>query len=244
MISNEIAVKKYDHWKFIGTLLWGCAIFLFVELFSVILTILFKASDYSEVGISEIVKNLGKNGTLLSISAIAAMLLGSFAIICVIKFKKQSNLIDYLAVKKIEYKSLFGWMGILLGYVVFADTVGLLFGRPIVNEFMSIIYRTASPMWLLWVALVIAAPIFEELFFRGFLFKGFLTSSIGTAGTIILTSAVWAIIHTQYGYVDVGIIFFMGILLGYARFKSDSILVPIAMHSMANLIATIQTAIL
>jgi uncharacterized protein len=244
MISNEIEVKKCVHWKFLGTLLWGCAIFLFVELFSIILTILFKASDYSEVAISAIVKNIGKNGTLLSISAIVGMLLGSLAIVTVIKFKKKSNLVDYLAFKKVEYKSLFSWIGLLLGYVILADAVGLLFDRPIVNEFMLINYKTATPIWLLWFALIIAAPIFEELFFRGFLFKGFVTSPIGAVGTIILTSAVWAIIHTQYGYVDVGIIFFMGILLGCARFKSDSILVPIAMHSIANLLATIEVAIL
>jgi membrane protease YdiL (CAAX protease family) len=31
--------------------------------------------------------------------------------------------------------------------------------------------------------------------------------------------------------------------LGYARFKSNSVLLPIVMHSFVNLLATIQAAI-
>jgi uncharacterized protein len=244
MISTELDIKKYAHWKLIGTLLWGCAIFLFVQICVTALVVLTKASDYSEAAIIEVAKNLGQNGTLLSIFVIATMIFGGITIFLVIKFKKNSNLIEYLAINKTSYKSLLLWMGFTLGYVVFVNVVGLLFGRPIVNEFMSTIYKTASPMWLLWLALIVAAPIFEELFFRGFLFKGLVNSRLGLFGTIIFTAAVWAIIHAQYDYFDIGAIFIGGLFLGYARFKSNSILVPISMHGVANLVAILEATFL
>jgi uncharacterized protein len=244
MTSAALDIKKYSHWKLIGTLLWGCAIFLFVELSVTALIVLTKASNYSEAEITKIIESLSKNGEILSLYVLAMMFFGVIAIFSVIKFKKNSNLIEYLAINKTSYKSILLWMGLTLGYVVLVNGVGLLFGRPIVNEFMSTIYKTASPIWLLWIALIIAAPLFEELFFRGFLFKGLVNSPLGLFGTVIFTAAVWALIHVQYDYFDIGAIFIGGIFLGYARFKSDSILVPIAMHGVANLVATLEATFL
>jgi membrane protease YdiL (CAAX protease family) len=243
MISNAIEVKKYEHWKFLSTLLWGCAIYLFVQNCSVVSTVLTKGFDFSESAISSIVKNLEKDGTLLSIYVISALIFGCIAIYAVIKFKKNSNLIDYLAINKISYQLTLRWIGLVLGYLILTESIRLLLGESMITQFMSTIYKTASPIWMLWIAIIVAAPIFEEVFFRGFLFKGLVTSPLGTIGTIVFTSALWAAIHSQYGYIDLSIVFFLGILLGYARFKSNSILVPIAMHSFVNLLATIQAAI-
>jgi uncharacterized protein len=244
MISGELDIKKYAHWKLIGTLLWGCAIFLFVELSVTALIVLTKASNYSEAEITKVIDNLSKNGATLSLYVIAMMFFGVIAIFSIIKFKKNSNFIEYLAIKKVPSKLILSWMSLTFGFVVLVNIVGLLFGRPVVGEFMSTIYKSASPMWLLWIALIIAAPVFEELFFRGFLFKGLVNSPLGLFGTVIFTAAAWALIHVQYDYFDIGAIFIGGIFLGYARFKSDSILVPIAMHGVANLVATLEAAIL
>ena len=41
-------------------------------------------------------------------------------------------------------------------------------------------------------------PVFEELFFRGFLLEGFRRTFLGTTGAVVLTSLLWAVIHTQY----------------------------------------------
>jgi uncharacterized protein len=243
MISDEVAMKKYEHWKLIGTLLWGCVIFLFVQIGVTALIVLTKATDYSAAAINEITKSIEKNGMLLSIFVIAMMILGLVVISLIIKFKKNSNLIDYLAINKIPYQAVLHWIGLAVGYIALAEAIRLLLGEPMVTEFMSTIYKTASPIWMLWLALIVAAPIFEEVFFRGFLYKGLAASPVGTIGAILFTSAAWTVIHTQYGYIDMSIIFFLGILLGYARFKSNSILVPIAMHSVINLLATIQAAI-
>ena len=105
-------------------------------------------------------------------------------------------------------------------------------------------YETANPAWLFWGALIVAAPLFEELFFRGFLFKGLETSFLGTAGTIIVTSGIWAAIHLQYDAYGIATVFILGLLLGVARAQEGTLLLPLGMHSAANLVAAIETATL
>jgi len=84
------------------------------------------------------------------------------------------------------------------------------------------------------------APIFEELSFRGFLFEGLRRSWLGDSGTILVTSLVWAVIHTQYQLVYVLQIFALGLLLGAARLRTGSIVTPIAMHALFSAIAIVQ----
>ena len=66
----------------------------------------------------------------------------------------------------------------------------------------------------------------------------------GGWGAILLTSTLWSVIHVQYDLYGVANIFAAGLLLGYARLKTNSILPTILMHALMNLAATIQVAAL
>ena len=90
---------------------------------------------------------------------------------------------------------------------------------------------------------MVAAPLFEEIFFRGFMFAGLQHSRLGPIGAMVLSSLAWAIIHLQYDLYGITQIFLGGLLLGYARFRSGSIFPAIAMHALMNLIATVQVII-
>ena len=109
---------------------------------------------------------------------------------------------------------------------------------------METAYASADPLWVLWLALVVAAPIFEETFFRGFVFKGFAASPIGPGGAIAVTAALWAMMHTQYDAYGIATVFAIGVLLGVARWRTGSLWVPLAMHGVANVIATVEAALL
>ena len=92
------------------------------------------------------------------------------------------------------------WLGIAIAVVVAIDAILMLAGRDTIPEFMIKGYRSAVYVPLFWFALVIAAPIFEEFLFRGFLFRGWMDSRLRATGTILLTSAIWCLIHIQYGF--------------------------------------------
>jgi len=107
------------------------------------------------------------------------------------------------------------------------------------------LYRSApSPLWSLWfwIALVVATPIFEELLFRGFIFAGLHASALGRVGAVSITALAWAWTHQQPDPLEFGIVFLIGITLGVARLRSGSLLVPIAMHVLYNLVSAGEIA--
>ncbi|MCJ7675274.1 MAG: CPBP family intramembrane metalloprotease [Sedimentisphaerales bacterium] len=128
-------------------------------------------------------------------------------------------------------------------FVICHDTLIFLLGRPIVPDFMLAAYRTAYSLPLLWLALMVMAPLAEEIFFRGFLFKGIESSKLGPAGAIIITALAWSVMHLQYDIYGIAGLFAGGLLLGLARLRSNSIYPPIVMHALQNLIATIEVVV-
>jgi membrane protease YdiL (CAAX protease family) len=135
------------------------------------------------------------------------------------------------------------WLAITLIFIVLYDSLTISLGKPIVPEFLITAFQTAGFAPLLWFAIIIAAPLFEEIFFRGFLFKGFQHSKIGVKGAVLLTSLIWTAIHLQYSFYELSQIFVLGIIFGIARHKTQSLYTTLAMHSVHNLIATIEVAV-
>lgn len=68
-----------------------------------------------------------------------------------------------------------------------------------------------ATMLLLWPAGVIIAPASEELMFRGLLFRGWEKTWLGAGGTIVLTAALWALLHTNKNWLGVVFIFVDGL---------------------------------
>jgi len=54
-----------------------------------------------------------------------------------------------------------------------------------------------------------------------------------------VTSLLWAMLHMQYELAYVAVIFVVGLVFGYARLKTNSILTPLMMHFVMNLVATV-----
>jgi uncharacterized protein len=130
----------------------------------------------------------------------------------------------------------------LLGY----DAITHLLGRDIVTPFQVDTYRSAREagmLPLLWLALVIAAPVAEEIIFRGFLFRGWVRSERTAVPGVVLISALFAAIHPQYDWFGILQVFFIGLLLGFTRWRSGSTILTILMHVWINLWATAQTMI-
>ncbi len=64
------------------------------------------------------------------------------------------------------------------------DALTILLNQPVVPESMILAYQTAYISVFLWIAFVLAAPLFDEIFFRGFLFEGFMYSFANLVATV------------------------------------------------------------
>jgi membrane protease YdiL (CAAX protease family) len=232
-------LKTPAHWGLLATILWGGLLFIISNIAQV--AAMTAWLDHHGQPLDDMSDALF-DGNVLSVALMVSMFISLSSIAAVINFKKNSHLFDYLALKPFDTKAWWRWLLGLLAIVLLADLI-LSFNPGNQNElFMRSIVESADPQWWLWMAVMLAAPLSEELFFRGFLFKGLQTSVLGVSGTILLTSVLWAAIHLQYDAMYIGVIFLLGTFFGYARHKTGSILLPIIMHVIFNGIAMAQTA--
>jgi len=135
---------------------------------------------------------------------------------------------------------------ILVMFLLSYDALTYALGRDIVTPFQVDTYRSAQSAGMLplfWFALVIAAPVAEEIMFRGFLFRGWVTSERRAIIGILIISALFAAIHIQYDWFGILQVFFIGLLFGLVRWRSGSTTLTILMHVLANLWATVETMI-
>ncbi len=85
--------------------------------------------------------------------------------------------------------------------------------------------------WLVILAVVILAPIAEEVFFRGVVFNAWLREG-GRRWAFIGSSALFALIHASI--VALVPIFLLGLALAWIYQRTGNLLAPIAMHAMVN----------
>jgi uncharacterized protein len=181
-------------------------------------------------------------GLIASLTGITSAIIGVGLIIIFIKVKNGLSIPEYLGLKHIRLKTVLGLIGLTALLLILSTLSSILFKIPS-NNFDEQIYRTSIWPPLLWITLVICAPIFEESFFRGFLFEGLIRSKLGPPGTIILTALVWASLHLQYGIFEISNIFILGIILGIVRYRTGSLWATLLMHAGWNLAVTIQLAL-
>lgn len=161
-----------------------------------------------------------------------------------VRMRKGITAQDYLALRWLPPPPLFRWCVLLLGLVVASDAFTSLMDRSIVPDIMVEVHRTSQFVPLLWLALIVAAPVAEEVLFRGFVFAGVAHSALGLIGAVVLSSLAWAVFHLQYDAYGIGTVFVIGLFLGYARYKTQSLYTCVVLHAFMNLIAAAQTLVL
>jgi uncharacterized protein len=80
----------------------------------------------------------------------------------------------------------------------------------------------------------LAVPVAEELIFRGPLFATLTQTQVGRWGAVVITSALWAVMHMTAPWMFVVIIFMMGLVLGALLLRFGSVLVTIVCHCIWN----------
>ena len=132
----------------------------------------------------------------------------------------------------------------MAAFAAMTDSVNVfVLDRPLVPPFMTEAFASARVPALLFVAIVIVAPVTEELLFRGFLYGTLQSRGIRPLWCVLVTSVVFTVVHTQYDLHDITTVLLLALLLGAARARFDSIAPTIAMHALSNAIAFVETAI-
>ncbi|MDX2155365.1 MAG: CPBP family intramembrane glutamic endopeptidase [Hyphomicrobiaceae bacterium] len=92
--------------------------------------------------------------------------------------------------------------------------------------------RGPEPL-LIFVAIVLGAPLWEELLFRGFLLPP-LATALGFWPAAAVSSAAWAALHIGYSVTGLVEVFLIGLFFSWLLRQSGSLLVPMACHALYN----------
>ncbi len=158
----------------------------------------------------------------------------------------KSNAADYLGVQWTQSRYVAIGLVLLVALIALTDGVLYLSGRALVTQFQLQSYNTATAEgWRLpmLIAAVIFAPAGEEIVFRGFLFRGFVTSDRSAWPAIIVISILWAALHVQYDWAGILQIFVVGLFLGWMRLVSGSVLLTFLLHALFNFEGTLETVL-
>jgi membrane protease YdiL (CAAX protease family) len=122
---------------------------------------------------------------------------------------------------------------IIVVYGVAIDTFGLDFLEPdqqVPDEF----YDSDIALAVLGIAIVIGAPVTEEIFFRGFLFGG-TRRLTGFVAAALITGFLFSLAHYNLGLIIPFTA--IGALLAIAYQRSGSLFVSIGAHFLFNLVS-------
>ncbi len=182
----------------------------------------------------------GNNGTVVSVSILISCGL-IVALSVLILYLKSADIRQYLALKPFSLVVGMGLLGLLILFMIGSQALTYVLDKsPLV--FVDPLYQSVNSVWLLVFVMVIVAPIYEELVFRGILWSAiaeqFSTTPYseqrGALVASIVTSLIFALIHLQYGVYEISTIVVLALIFSYARIKSCSLILPILLHIINN----------
>lgn len=235
------APKMPRTWKFFGTAFWGTAAFVAMsagQLIAVMVAIGLYADTLNEESIKAFAEHGAVVGGSVLVGAPAALLVLWLAV----RLARRS-FVSYLALRWPHARDIAFGLAASAALLVMLDVISYVAGYPLSPEFALQSMRSARDSGLVWLALLgfcVGAPIAEEFIFRGFVFRGWSTTFLRPLGAILLSAALFAIIHLQYEWFYVAGIFFIGSLFGYLRYRSGSTWLTVITHAFYNLMAGLQ----
>ena len=191
--------------------------------------------------LERVVAELEYDGTVLAIATCLSTLV-CIAAVALIVHLSGWNVRDYLRLNwPAKASHVVVSFLLVIAFLALSDGLTYLLQREIVPDFMVQAFES-SLLPLLVFAVVVAAPVGEEVIFRGFLIRNF-SSSTGPIVAIVISSVVWAAIHLQYDLYGITTVFLGGLLLGGIYQHTRSLSLCILLHAFWNLIATAEAFI-
>jgi membrane protease YdiL (CAAX protease family) len=187
---------------------------------------------------------LAADGRFVAMISLGAMNVPLFIIALAVW--SRAGLTEYLGLYWPERRYVFLGAAFLAILIPLVDLISLLAGQAVTPKFVTDLYssaRDSGSLWLLVIALIVAAPLVEEIVFRGFLLPSLAATRLGAWGAIVATSIGWAFLHLQYQPFYLMQIIALGMVFGWLRWRSGTTTVTILLHAVINLVAILQAAI-
>jgi uncharacterized protein len=236
-VNDDISVG--NRWGYWATAAWAVVAFL-VGQFAALAVVVFWHSG-------QLYSVLSKpyDGVLVTLFILISNPI-SIVIVIFAVWYAGADIAGYLGLRRAQTNDVTTAINLLVVVIVVSDAVLFVFGQPLVSEFQSQSYTTVvaeGGLPAMLFAAIVVAPAGEEILFRGFLFRGFVTSERSGWPAIAVISLLFAALHVQYDWVGMAQIFVIGLFLGWVRWRSGSLLLTFLLHALFNLEGTVETVL-
>jgi membrane protease YdiL (CAAX protease family) len=92
----------------------------------------------------------------------------------------------------------------------------------------------SDAVWLFALAIVIGAPLSEELLFRGFLLSALAQTRLGFFGAALVSTLGWTLLHAGYSGLGLAEVFVAGLFFSWLLWRTGNLWVPIVAHAFYN----------
>jgi uncharacterized protein len=237
------AEKQQAFWRSVGffVLLFGLSFLLQLILCLSIYTNVFGASLASLKLMTPLTQ-----ATYLK-SAVIGMFPASLPVLFLGLYLAKFGLPARLGVLPLRWPKLgaLGWVLVIFGFIVIMFiATSLIYSitgfdaakdKGLVEQTMAELASDPRLFAFALPSIVLAAPLAEEFLFRGILFAGLTNTIVGKTGAVLITSVLWALAHGGTApWVNVGVLFMMGLVLGALLLRFGSLWVTIACHTAWN----------
>lgn len=169
---------------------------------------------------------------LISYLIPALITLGSLALMN----RKEVISIDSITIKKVRLDDLVLSVGIAI-FCLFTPLLNQFshFNKEIVNQTYESVLEVPVDIFVFF-SMVIFAPIFEEIFFRGIIFSG-LQKNYSTIWALIISSLLFGVLH-----VNIINSFILGLFWAWLYYKTNNITLCVISHSICNFLGFLLRA--
>jgi hypothetical protein len=234
-VSEDIAAQ--NRWGYWATAAWAVVAFLVGQLVALAFLVLWKSGEYYS--------SAQYDGRMVTLFILISNPI-TVAILVLAVWRLRGDIAGYLGLIRAEASYVTTGITLLVVLIAASDALLLVCGQPLVTQFQLQSYISATAEgWrpAMLVAAIIVAPAGEEIMFRGFLFRGLVTSERSGWPAIAIISILWAALHIQYDLFGGAQIFVVGLFLGWVRWRSGSILLTFLLHALFNLEGTLETVL-
>ncbi|MCR8844236.1 CPBP family intramembrane metalloprotease [Paenibacillus sp. SC116] len=183
------------------------------------------------------------SGTLMGLTIAIVLLLGVYFI----ALRPQRLSWSEVGLRSFPAKDwwrIVGWTLLyLVGSIVVMELTVLLVGNSYDNSKTEAMQQnvTVFAVSISFISAAIISPIYEEIFYRGFLYR-WLRTRLGVGGGIFLSSSIFTIIHIPT-YNAMPVNFLCGIVTAWAYERTNSIWPAMIIHGAINAIAVLLTSL-
>lgn len=176
-----------------------------------------------------------ESGTLAQIAELLTYITtGVLSFIIAMQMRRSSGVTSKLGFKKAPFNIYISASIVVLCFGYMQDIFSYLFPMPdmIVELFEKLNNKSAFT----FIMIVVAAPILEELIFRGVILDGLLMRYKG-GKAVLISALIFGIMHGIPWQVVPA--FFAGLLFGWLYWKTRSLILTMVLHAINNFAATV-----